>query len=124
MQNEDTSLAGVPVPNTTVTINTDDDLDTESNHNSIDPSEAENNSSKASIHSTESHMPIHSRTGEPPQHPPDEEELDDTELPELETQVPILCHSERVSVPPSDYIPWMGGKMYVMNIQTNNNQDE
>ena len=60
----------------------------------------------------------------PLQHHLDEEELDDIELPELETQVPILYCSERVSVPPSDYIPWMGGKMYVTNIQTNTNQDK
>ena len=63
---------------------------TESNHNSIDPNEADDNSSKASVHSTGSHIPIHSITSEPPQHPPDEVEPDDTELPELETQVPIL----------------------------------
>ena len=61
---------------------------------------------------------------EPQQHPLDEEELDDIELPELETQAPILCCSESVSVPPSDYIPWMGGKTYVMNVQTNTNQDK
>ena len=97
---------------------------TESNHNSIDPNEADDNSSKASVHSTGSHIPIHSITSEPPQHPPDEEEPDDTELPELETQVPILHCSERVSVPPSDYVPWMGGKMYITNIQTNTNQDK
>ena len=30
-------------------------------------------------------------SSEPPQHPPEEEETDDTGLPELETQVPILC---------------------------------
>ena len=43
-------------------------------------------------------------TSEPPQHPPDEVEPDNIELPELQTQVPVLCQSERVSVPPSDYI--------------------
>ena len=32
--------------------------------------------------------------------------------------------TERVSVPPSDYIPWMGGKTYVMNVQTKTNQDK
>ena len=124
MHNEDTFLAGVPVPNTTVMINTDDCSDAESDHNSIDPNKADKNSSKASVHSTRSHIPIHSTTIEPPQHPLDEEEPDDTEIPELETQVPILHHSERVSVQPSDYIPWMGGKMYVMNVQTNTNQDD
>ena len=98
MHDEDTSLAGVPVPNTTVTTNTDDDSDTESDHNSIDPNEADNNSSKASIHSTRSHISIHSVTSEPPQHPPDEEnnlskdqaEPDDVEISKLEAQVPIL----------------------------------
>ena len=55
----------------------------------------------------------------------DEEEPDDTELPELETQVPVLHQSKRVSVPPSNYIPWMGDKTYVTNIQTKNtNHDE
>ena len=34
---EDTSLAGVPVPNTTIMTNSDDNSDAESNHNSIDP---------------------------------------------------------------------------------------
>ena len=63
-------------------------------------------------------------TSEPPQHPPDEEGLDDIELPELATQVPILCQSKRVSVPPSDYIPQMGGKTYTMNLQTKTSQDE
>ena len=104
--------------------NTDNDSDAESDHNSINPNKADDNSSKASVHSTGSHIPIHSTTSEPPHHPLDEEEPDDVELPELETQVPILNQSKRVSVPPSDYIPWMGGKRYVMNIQTNTNQDE
>ena len=54
----------------------------------------------------------------------DQTELDDVELPELETLVPILHQSKRVTVPPSDYIPWMGGKTYTMNIQTKTNQDE
>ena len=63
-------------------------------------------------------------TDEPPQHPLDEEELDNIQLPELETQVPVLCQSERVSVLPSNYIPQMGGKTYAMNIQTETNQDK
>ena len=112
--------------------NTDDNSETESNHNSIDPNEADDKSSKVSIHSTGSHLSIHSTTSEPPQHPPDEEnnfsedqtEPDDIELPELETQVPILCQSKRVSVPPSDFIPQMGGKTYIMNVQTETTQDE
>ena len=37
-------------------------------------------------------------------------EPNDVELPKVETQVPVLCQSERISVPPSDYITWMGGK--------------
>ena len=73
VHDKDYSLAGVPVPNTTITTNADDALDTESDHYSIDPNEANDNSSKASIHSTRSHISIHSATGEPPQHPPDEE---------------------------------------------------
>ena len=68
--------------------------------------------------------PVHSMTSEPPQHPPDEEELDDIELPDLETQVPVICQSERVSVPPSDYIPQMESKTYAMNIQTETNQND
>ena len=120
----DTSLAGVPIPTTTVTTNNDNDLDAESDHNSIDPNKADENSSKASIHSTGSHVPVHSTTSEPPQHPLDEEELDDIELPELETQVPILHWSERVSVPSSNYIPQMGGKTYAINIQTETSQDK
>ena len=71
--------------------NDDDDLDAESDHNSVDPNEANDNSSKASVDSTGSYVPVHKITDEPPQHPPDEEELDNIELPELETQVPILC---------------------------------
>ena len=47
----DTSLAGVPVPNTTITTNDDNDSDAESDHNSVDPNKANDNSSKASIHS-------------------------------------------------------------------------
>ena len=105
-------------PDTTIMINADDDLDAESDHDSIDPNEADNNSSKPSIHSTRSHIPVHSTTSEPPQHPLGEEEPDNTELPELETQVPILHHSERFSLPPIDHIPQMGGKTYIMNIQT------
>ena len=111
----DTSLAGVHIPTTTIATNDNDDLDAESDQNS---NEANENSSKASVHSTRSHIPVHSMTSEPPQHPPDEEELDDVDLPELETQVLVLCRSERVSVPPSDYIPQMGGKTYAMNVQT------
>ena len=74
-----TSLAGVPIPTTTIATNDDDDLDAESDHNSVDPNKAEENSSKASRHSTGSHAS--SRRGD----------LDNTELPELETQVPVLC---------------------------------
>ena len=77
----DTSLAGVPVPNTTITTNADDDSDTESDHKSFGPNDTNNNSSKASVHSTRSHISVHSATGEPPQHPPDEEEPDNIELP-------------------------------------------
>ena len=65
----DASLAGVPVPNATVTANDIDDLDVESDHNSIDPNKAGDNSSNASIHSTGSHIPFHSITSEPPQYP-------------------------------------------------------
>ena len=35
--------------------------------------------------------PVCSTTSELRQHPLDEEEPDDIELPELETQVPVLC---------------------------------
>ena len=99
VHNENTSFAGVPVPSTTIMTNADDDSDTESNHNSIDPNKTNNNSSKASIHSTGSHLSVRSATSEPPQHPLDEEDnlsedqtkLDNVELPKLETQVPILC---------------------------------
>ena len=69
--------------------NADDDLDAESNHNSIDPNKADNNSSKASIHSNGSYISNYSATSEPPQHPPDEEDNNE-ELPEPETQVPQL----------------------------------
>ena len=114
----------VMVPKTTIMTNNDDDLDTESDHNSVDPNNADNNSSIPSVHSTGSHIPIHSTTSEPPHHPLDEKELDDIELPELEAEVPVLHCSKRVSVPPSNYIPQMGGKMYIMNVQTKTNQDE
>ena len=71
----------------------------------LTPMRLDDNSSKASIHSTRSHAPVHNTTDEPPPHHPDEEELDDIQLPELETQVPVLYQSERISVPPSNYIP-------------------
>ena len=110
MTNDDTSLAGAPIP-----IMTNDDnkvsSDAKSDHNSVYPNEADNNSSKASLHSTGSKAPVHNMNDEPPQLPPDEEELDnmddmdDTQLLETETQVPILHQSKRVSVPPSNYIP-------------------
>ena len=79
------------------------------------------------VHSTGSQAPVHNTTDEPPQLSPDEEEpdnMDNTQLPELETQVPILCQSERVSIPLSDYIPQMGGKTYAMNIQAETNEDK
>ena len=83
----------------------DNDNDSEYDHNSVDPNKADNNSSKASVHSTGSHAPVHNMTDEQPQHSLDKEELDDIGLPELETQVPVLCRSKRACVPPSDYIP-------------------
>ena len=67
VHNKDTSFTGVPVPNTTIATNADDNLDTESDHNSIDPNEADDNSSKASVHNAGSHLSIHSATSEPPQ---------------------------------------------------------
>ena len=92
VQGYSTSLAGVLIP---ITTNDDDDnSDTESNHNSIDPNKADDISSKASGHSTGSQAPVHNMTDEPPQLPLDEEEVDNTDntqLPELETQVHILC---------------------------------
>ena len=105
----------------------DDNLDAESNHNSVDPNEVDDNSSKASICSTGNQAPVHNMTDEPPQLPPNEEELDnmdDAQLHELETQVPTLHQSKRVSRPLSDYIQQMGGKMYAMNIQAETNEDE
>ena len=85
VQGDDTSLAGVLIPTTTIVAHDDDDnLDAESNHNSVDSNEADESSSKASVHSTRSHVPVHSMASEPPQHPPDEEEPDNIELPELE----------------------------------------
>ena len=88
---DNTSLAGVPIP--IVTTDDNDHLDAESDHNSIDPNEVDDNSSKASVHSTGSQAPVHITTDEPPQLPPEEEEpdkMDNTHLPELETQVPVL----------------------------------
>ena len=93
-----TSLAGVPIPIAPIS-------DDKSNHNSVDPNEANDISSKASIRSTGSHAPVHNMTDELPQHPRGEEEQDNIQLPELVTQVPVLHQSKRVSVPPSDYIP-------------------
>ena len=91
VQGDNTSLAGVPIPTTTVMTNDDDnDSDAESDHNSVEPNKADESSSKASVHSTRSYVPVHSMTSEPPQHPLDEEEPDDIELPEQETQVPVL----------------------------------
>ena len=92
VQDDDTYLAGVPIP---IMINNadKDNLGTESSHNSIDPNKADNNSSKASLHRARSQAPVHNTTDEPPQLPPDEEELDNTDntqLPGLETQVPTL----------------------------------
>ena len=71
VQGDNTSLAGVPIP--IMTNDDDDDLDAESNHNSVYSNEDNDNSSKTSIHSTRSHISIHSTTSEPPQHPLDEE---------------------------------------------------
>ena len=84
----DTALAGV------TNDDNEADSDAESDHNSIDPNKANGNSSKASLHSTRSQAPVHNMNDEPPQLPPDEEEPDDmdnTQLPEMETQVPVLC---------------------------------
>ena len=93
VQGDNTSLSGVLIP--VVINNTDNDnLDAESDHNSIDPNKANDNSSKASIHSTGIQAPVHTTTDEPSQLPPEEEvpdNMDNTHLPELETQVPILC---------------------------------
>ena len=77
-----------------MTMDYDDHSDVESNNNSVDHNEVANNSSIASIHSTRSQAPVHTTTDEPPQLPPEQEEpdnMDDTQLPELETQVPVLC---------------------------------
>ena len=89
VHDKDISFTGVPVCNTYIVTNADDDLDAESNRNSIDPNKADNNSSKAFIHSNGSYISIHSATSEPPQHPPDEEDKIE-ELPEPETEVPQL----------------------------------
>ena len=102
---EDTSIAGV--------YDQDTELDAESNHNSIDPNKDDDNSSKASIHSNGSQISIHSATNETQEHSPSEEDNPSQEqsepvkkeVHELETQVPVLHQSERVSVPPSNYIP-------------------
>ena len=64
VHDEDTSFTGVPVPNTIIMTNADNNSDTESNHNSVDPNKADDKSSIASIHSTGSHLSIHSATSE------------------------------------------------------------
>ena len=124
VHNKDTSVAGVPVPNTTATISTnaDNNLDAESDHNSDDPNEANNNSSKASVHSAGSHLSIHSSSSEPPQHPLDEEDNlsedqtkpDNIESPELETQVAILYYvdpKESLSHHLTTYLGWEAKQM-------------
>ena len=63
VQGNNTSLAGVPMP--VMTNDNDNDSDAESDHDSIDPNKADNNSSKASVHSTGSHILVHSMTDEP-----------------------------------------------------------
>ena len=104
VQGDDTSLAGVPITMMS-NDNDDDDSDIESDHNSVHPNEANDDSSKASVNSTRRQAPVHSMNSEPPHHPLDEDELDNVQLSELEKQVPVLCQSKRVSVPPSNYIP-------------------
>ena len=88
---DDTSLAGVPIP--PITTNDNNHSGEESDHNSIDPNKVDKNSSKASICSTRSHIPVHSMTREPPQHPPDEEDLDDIELPEPSSHTMLIQES-------------------------------
>ena len=108
-------------------INNDEDDNSDAESDSIDPNEADNNSSKASLHSTRNQTPVYNMSDEPPQLPPDEEEpdnMDHTKLPELETQNPTLHQSKRVSVPLSNYIPQMGGNTYAMNIQAETNEDK
>ena len=51
-------------------------------------------------------------------------EPDAIEFHKLETQVPVLHQTKRVSVPPSDYIPQIEVKTYIMNVQTETNQYE
>ena len=83
VHDKDTSITGVPVPNT------------QPNHDSVDPNEANNNSNKESIQSTGSDISIHRLTSEPPQ-PLLNKEPHNVELPKLEAQVPILHQLERV----------------------------
>ena len=112
---EDRSFAGVPVPNTTVMTNAGNNSDAESDHISVDPNKADDNSSKASVHNTGSNISIHSVTSEPPQRHLDEEdnlsddqtELDNVELPEPETK--FLYHvdlKESVSHHLTTYLGW------------------
>ena len=54
----------------------------------------------------------------------DQTEPDAIKFHKLETHVPVLHQTKRVSVPPSDYIPQIEGKTYIMNVQTETNQDE
>ena len=63
VQGNNASLAEVPMP--VMTNDNDNDSDAESDHDSIDPNKADNNSSKASVHSTGSHILVHSMTDEP-----------------------------------------------------------
>ena len=57
VHDEDTSFAGVPVPNTT-NDKCDNNLDTESDHNSVDPNEAK----VKHLYTARSHLSIHSAT--------------------------------------------------------------
>ena len=103
---DDTSLAQVPIP--IAMTNDNDHSNAECDHNSIDPNEVDDNSSKTSVQSSRSQAPAHTTNDEPPQLPPEEEEpgnIDNTHLPELDTQDPVLHQSKRVSVPLSNYIP-------------------
>ncbi len=119
---DDTSVTGVPVPTDAAEEDNDEDTDSEdeSDHDSIDPNEQDDGSSKASVQDDDDDTPPDPpQEGEDP--PPDDGEdveEDDEGLPQLPVQVPEVRRMTRTSVPPKNYEPSFTGKTYPSHVQT------
>ena len=121
VHDEDTSLIGVPVPNTTVMTNVDEESEEEPNHDSVDPMRPMTIQAKHLYTAPDAislfTVPLvnHHNTLQMRQMM--------WNYPSWKLKFPYYVDQKSL-YPTMQLIPWMGCKTYVTNVQTKTNEDQ